>query len=119
LTEHTQNAQLALLDGNPAQAKAGQSDASDAVFLTTSPMPISVPIPAGMAADGLSLMFLVRGGHPDAHQYRKSDRPLCGMMDSNLFGLLPDGGRLLWGVLPLKQDMLDSKKNVRAALTSV
>jgi hypothetical protein len=50
------------------QAKAGQSDANDAVFLTTSPLPISVPIPAGTASDGLSLMFLVRGGHPDAHQ---------------------------------------------------
>lgn len=55
------------------------------------------------------------------YRYRnKSDRPLCGMMDSNLFGLLPDGGRLLWGVLPLKQVELDHKKNVSGVLhTSV
>jgi hypothetical protein len=35
-------------------------------------------------------------------------------MDDHLFGLLPNGGRLLWGVLPLKRDEPESTNNVCA-----
>jgi hypothetical protein len=57
---------LSVVPAPPAGAGPAEEEPNGAVYLTTAPHGIRIALPADTPAAQLSLLFLVRGGHPDA-----------------------------------------------------